>query len=214
MMIGRRRRVKRRALKAVVTVHCSTAEIMAEVADSSLRQATIGLRYDPSIAGFHRDALRIACHGFTLVELIVVVAIITILASGLMPLIELASQRSKEQELQLSLREIRTAIDAYKQATDEGRVARKADESGYPPSLDLLAAGVPNEKDPEKRKIYFLRRIPRDPFFIDASVPADKTWGLRSYESPPDDPRDGKDVFDVHSMSSKLGLNGVAYRKW
>jgi len=155
-----------------------------------------------------------APRGFTLIELIIVVAIVAILASGLMPLIELAAQRSKEQDLRAALRDIRTAIDAYKQAVDEGRVAKKADESGYPPSLALLATGVPNEKDPEKRKIYFLRRIPRDPFFVDSQVSAEKTWGLRSYESPPDDPRDGKDVFDVYSTSRKIGLNGVPYNKW
>ena len=155
-----------------------------------------------------------APRGFTLIELIIVVAIVAILASGLMPLIELAAQRSKEQDLRAALRDMRTAIDAYKQAVDEGRVAKKADESGYPPSLALLATGVPNEKDPEKRKIYFLRRIPRDPFFVDSQVSAEKTWGLRSYESPPDDPRDGKDVFDVYSTSRKTGLNGVPYNKW
>lgn len=157
---------------------------------------------------------RSAASGFTLIELIIVVAIVAILASGLLPLIELAAQRTKEQDLRLSLREIRTAIDAYKQAVDEGRVAKKADESGYPPSLALLASGVPNEKDPEKHNIYFLRRIPRDPFFVDPQVSPDKTWGLRSYESAPDDPHDGKDVFDVYSTSRKSGLNGVPYNKW
>jgi len=153
-------------------------------------------------------------HGFTLIELIIVVAIVAILASGLMPLIELASQRTKEQDLRAALREIRTAIDAYKQAVDEGRVAKKADESGYPPSLGVLASGVPNEKDPEKHNIYFLRRIPRDPFFVGSQEPPEKTWGLRSYESAPDDPHDGKDVFDVYSTLRKTGLNGVPYNKW
>jgi general secretion pathway protein G len=152
--------------------------------------------------------------GFTLIELVIVVAIIAILVAGLIPLAEIASQRAKEQDLHAALRDIRTAIDAYKQATDEGRVARKADESGYPPSLGVLAAGVANEKDVEKRKIYFLRRIPRDPFFADAEVPAGKTWGLRSYDSPPDSPREGKDVFDVYSLSGEKGLNGVPYKQW
>ena len=152
--------------------------------------------------------------GFTLIELIIVVGIVAILASGLMPLIELSAQRTKEQELRAALREIRTGIDAYKQAVDEGRVAKKADESGYPPTLAVLASGVPNEKDPEKHNIYFLRRIPRDPFFVDSQVPPEKTWGLRSYESPPDDPHDGKDVFDVYSTLRKPGLNGVPYNKW
>ncbi len=152
--------------------------------------------------------------GFTLIELLIVVAIVAILAVGLMPLAELASQRAKEQDLQASLRDIRSAIDAYKQAADEGRVNRKADETGYPPSLGVLAAGVPNEKDPEKRSIYFLRRIPRDPFYSDPEVSAEKTWGLRSYDSPPDSPREGKDVFDVYSLASGKGLNGVPYKQW
>jgi general secretion pathway protein G len=152
--------------------------------------------------------------GFTLIELIIVVAIVAILASGLLPLMELAAQRTREQDLRVALREIRTAIDAYKQAVDEGRVAKKADESGYPPGLGILASGVPNEKDPEKHNIYFLRRIPRDPFNTDTQVAPDKSWGLRSYESSPEDPREGKDVFDVYSTSRKLGLNGVAYNKW
>lgn len=152
--------------------------------------------------------------GFTLIELIVVVAIVAILASGLLPLAELAAQRSRETDLHAGLRDIRTAIDAYKKATDEGRVMKKADQSGYPPSLDALVSGVPDEKSPDKRKIYFLRRLPRDPFFDDPSVADDKTWGLRSYESPPDDPREGDDVFDVYSKSSKTGLNGIPYRKW
>jgi general secretion pathway protein G len=153
-------------------------------------------------------------HGFTLIELLIVVAIVAILVSGLMPLAELASQRAKEQDLRAALRDIRTAIDTYKQATDEGRVAKKADESGYPPSLQVLTGGVANEKDPEKRKIYFLRRVPRDPFSADAEAPAEKTWGLRSYESPPDAPLEGKDVFDIYSLSTGKGLNGIPYKQW
>ncbi|HXX12813.1 MAG TPA: type II secretion system protein [Burkholderiales bacterium] len=152
--------------------------------------------------------------GFTLIELLIVVAIVAILVTGLIPLGELASQRAKEQDLRAALRDIRTAIDAYKQAVDEGRVAKKADESGYPPSLDALVGGVSNEKDPAKRKIYFLRRVPRDPFFSDGDTPAEKTWGMRSYDSPPDDPSPGKDVFDVYSLSSAKGINGVPYRQW
>ena len=166
------------------------------------------------MTGVTRDQPPMTLRGFTLIELVIVVAIVAILAAGLVPLVELAAQRSKEQDLHAALRDIRTAIDAYKQATDEGRVARKADESGYPPSLEVLAAGVANQKDVDKRNIYFLRRIPRDPFFADSAVPAEKTWGLRSYESPPDDPHEGKDVFDVYSLATGKGLNGVPYRQW
>jgi len=152
--------------------------------------------------------------GFTLIELIVVVAVIGILASGLLALSELAAQRSREQDLRAGLREIRTAIDAYKQATDEGRVMKQIDQSGYPPSLDVLVSGVPDEKTPDKRKIYFLRRLPRDPFVDDPNVAAQKTWGLRSYASAPDDPHEGDDVFDVYSKSTKKGLNGMPYNQW
>ena len=153
-------------------------------------------------------------HGFTLIELVITVAIIGILALGLFPLTQLAAQRSKEQELRAALREIRTAIDAYKQAGDENRIEKKADATGYPPNLAVLAEGVKDVKSPDDKKIYFLRRIPRDPFFDDSNVSAEDTWGLRSYASPPDDPKDGDDVFDVYSMSSKSGLNGVPYREW
>jgi general secretion pathway protein G len=153
--------------------------------------------------------------GFTLIELIVTVAIMGILVSAALPLVELAAKRAKEHELRHALRQIRTALDEYKKAVDEGRVARKADESGYPPSLEVLVEGVPGAKDPaRKQRIYFLRRMPRDPLAEDASLPAARTWGLRAYESPPDAPREGRDVFDVYSLAPGVGLNGVPYRQW
>ena len=178
---------------------------------SVVAKSTVGLANHLSRIQYRRNP---ASTGFTLIELVVVIAIVAILATGLVPLAELSNQRSKEQDLHAALRDIRTAIDSYKQAADEGRVERKADETGYPRSLDDLAAGVANAKDPEKHKIYFMRLIPRDPFFTDPEAPAQKTWGVRSYDSPPDEPKEGKDVFDVYSLSAQKGLNGVPYKQW
>jgi general secretion pathway protein G len=157
-----------------------------------------------------------AYRGFSLVELMVVVAIVAILASAAMPLREIAIKREKEQELRLALRQVRTAIDVYKQAADEGMVEKKADESGYPRKLEDLVKGVPNIKDPKKNMIYFLRRLPRDPMFADTDleVPDADTWGKRSYESPPDNPEEGDDVFDIYSRSERIGLNGKPYNLW
>ena len=157
---------------------------------------------------------RKACSGFTLIELVITVAIIAILASVAMPLNELVVQRSKEQDLRRALRDIREAIDAYKQASDEGRIAKGVGESGYPKRLKDLVSGVEDQKSPKKDHIYFLRRLPRDPFAADATLSADATWAKRSYESPPDDPKEGEDVFDVYSFASGVGLNGRPYREW
>jgi len=151
--------------------------------------------------------------GFTLIELVITVAIVAILASVAVPLTELAVQRGKEQELRSALRQIREAIDTYKQAADEGRIEKKADASGYPPELADLVKGVDDIKKPDKPRIYFLRRLPRDPFAAD-DVKAEATWGRRSYASPPDDPREGADVFDVYSVADGVGLNGVPYKEW
>ena len=157
---------------------------------------------------------RAAARGFTIIELVVTVAIIGLLASIALPLAELTVQRTRESELRQGLRQIRTAIDEYKKASDTGRIAKPADASGYPPNLDVLVDGVPAANDPAKRPIYFLRRLPRDPFHDGVATRASETWGLRSYDSPPDAPRSGKDVFDVHSTSSGTGINGVPYREW
>lgn len=151
--------------------------------------------------------------GFTLIELLVTVAIVAILASVALPLSELSQQRAKEQELRQALREIRTAIDAYKQAVDEGRIMRSLDQSGYPPKLSSLVEGVTDVKSPVGKKLYFLRRIPMDPF-SDNHVDAESSWGKRSYDSPPDAPREGRDVYDVYSLSTRTALNGVPYREW
>lgn len=152
-------------------------------------------------------------HGFTLIELLVTVVIVAILASVAMPLSALSQQRAKEQELRQSLREIRTAIDEYKQAVDEGRIARSLDQSGYPPKLSALVEGATDIKSPVEKKIYFLRRIPKDPF-EESDINAETSWGKRSYDSPPDAPHHGMDVYDVYSLSDRTGLNGVPYREW
>ena len=109
---------------------------------------------------------------------------------------------------------IREAIDAYKRAVDEGRIARSADGSGYPPSLDVLVDGASDAQSPTPKRIYFLRKLPRDPFYDRPGAAAAETWGLRAYASPPDAPFAGEDVFDVYSLSARSGLNGVAYRAW
>jgi general secretion pathway protein G len=151
--------------------------------------------------------------GFTLIELVTTVAIVAILASSALPLTRIAAQRAKEQDLRLALRELRGAIDRYKQAADDHRIDKKSDASGYPPDLDALVAGVEDIKQPDKPRIYFLRRLPRDPFAPEDIKAAD-TWNKRSYDSPPEDPRGGKDVFDVFSKSDGVGLNGIPYRQW
>lgn len=151
--------------------------------------------------------------GFTIVELVVTVAILGLLAAMAAPLTETVMRRAREQELKAALVEIRNAIDAYKDAADGGRVAKAAGESGYPASLDVLVNGVVDRQSAGGAKLYFLRRIPRDPF-APAGVPAGGTWGLRSFDSPPDAPRAGKDVFDVRSLSEGRGLDGTPYREW
>ena len=159
-------------------------------------------------------AQRRRSHGFTLIEMMVVLAIMGILAAGLFPLAELNARRDREQELRQGLRQIREAIDAYKAAVDDGRIAKNADASGYPASLDVLVQGTVDVKNPSGQKIYFLRRLPGDPFMAALETNPARTWGLRSYASPPESPAPGVDVFDVYPLSEGTGLNGVPYRQW
>ena len=152
--------------------------------------------------------------GFTLIELVVTLAILAVLSTVALPMAELTVQRGKEQQLQAALRQIRGAIDAYKQAYDEGHILKKVDESGYPPSLDILVQGVNDMQSQVERRIYFLRHLPRNPFVRDPNIPAAETWGKRSYASSADDPQEGDDVFDVYVPTQATGINGIPYREW
>jgi general secretion pathway protein G len=151
--------------------------------------------------------------GFTLIELVITVAIVALLASVALPVVEMTVQRNREQDLRVALREIRTAIDAYKRASDAGRIVKTIKDTGYPPTLAALVDGVVDAKTPDKKKIYFLRRLPPDPMQPSIKDPID-AWGKRSYASPPDRPEEGDDVFDVYSRSDSVGINGRPYREW
>ena len=152
--------------------------------------------------------------GFTLIELMVTLTILAVLATVALPLTQIAAQRTREEELHRDLWQIRAAIDAYKQAADDGRITKSIEDTGFPPTLNVLVDGVKDMKDPAGNKMYFLRRIPRDPFCDCPSKKNDETWGKRSYASPPDSPEEGKDVYDVYSLSEAVGLNGQPYRQW
>jgi general secretion pathway protein G len=152
--------------------------------------------------------------GFTLIELLVTLAILGLLSAMVIPTAQVVVQRRQEQELRDALHQIRDGIDAYKQAYDQGRITKSLASTGYPKTLDVLVEGVPDLQNPKHAKIYFLRRVPRDPFNDDPSVSEAQSWGKRSYASEADQPKEGEDVYDVYSQSDKSGLNGVPYKKW
>lgn len=151
--------------------------------------------------------------GFTLIEMLVVLAMLAVLASAARPLLELSTQRARETELRAALRSLRGAIDAYKRAAESGSIVLGAEDSGYPPNLRVLVDGVKDAKSANGRRLYFLRRLPRDPF-APVELPADEGWGLRAYDSAPDEPRAGRDVFDVFSRSERRALDGTRLRDW
>lgn len=150
--------------------------------------------------------------GFTFVELLVVTALVGILASVVMPLARVAMQRQREIELRRTLREMRTAIDHYKDAADQNMLAAtevKMGNEGYPPTLEVLVEGVRAAGDATDRKLKFLRRIPVDP------ITGAKEWGMRSYQDRPDAKSwGGQNVYDVFTTSDGTALDGSKYKDW
>ncbi|WP_338845430.1 type II secretion system protein [Massilia sp. W12] len=151
--------------------------------------------------------------GFSFVELLVVLAMLASLAAIAVPPIQHAMQRQREAQLRNALHEIRSAIDAYKRARERGQIKRAPGVSLYPPDLQTLVDGVPDQQSPDRRMLRFLRQLPRDPF-ADPDWPAASTWAQRASTSPPDVWDEGDDVFDVASRSSLTGLNGVPLAQW
>ncbi len=153
-----------------------------------------------------------AANGFSFVELIIVTTIVLILASAVQPLAKVTVTRQKEAELRRVLREMRTAIDKFKDAADAQLIPPtelRAGGEGYPPDLDTLVEGVSVVNDATGRKLKFLRRIPKDP------MTGETEWGLRSYQDRPDATTwGGQNVFDVYSLSTGVGLDGTNYRDW
>jgi general secretion pathway protein G len=159
-----------------------------------------------------REFLAVREGGYTFVELLIVTTILLILASAVLPLAQVTSQRQREAELRRSLREMRTAIDKFKDAVDIGQIAASDLEpgnEGYPPDLDTLVEGISAANDASGRKLKYLRRIPIDP------MTNGQDWGKRAYQDAPDTTSwGGKNVFDVYTKSTGTALDGTKYRDW
>jgi general secretion pathway protein G len=158
--------------------------------------------------------MRRVATGFTLIEVLVTLTLLATLAMVAWPLTRVAALQSREAELRRALWQIREAIDAHKAAMDGGSITRMVGASGYPASLTDLVDGVTDIRNPAGARLYFLRRIPRDPMCACPGVASADTWGLRAYASPPDAPESGDDVFDVYSKSTAIGTNGIPYKDW
>jgi len=159
-----------------------------------------------------KSAERRGDRGYTFIELLIVTTILMVLASAAMPLAKVTAQRQREAELRRSLRELRTGIDRFKDAVDQGLIATtelRPGSEGYPEDLDTLVDGVPVANDASGRKLKFLRRVPVDPM-------TNKTdWGKRSYQDKPDATSwGGQNVFDVYTTSPGTALDGTKYRDW
>jgi general secretion pathway protein G len=150
--------------------------------------------------------------GYTFIELIIVTTIILILASAVQPLVRVTIQRQKESELRRALRDMRDAIDKFKESADAQMIPAtelKPNSEGYPPDLEALVEGVSVANDATGRKLKFLRRVPIDP------MTGTDEWGMRSYQDKPDTTRwGGQNVFDVFTTSQGTALDGTKYRDW
>lgn len=158
--------------------------------------------------------------GFTLIELVITLALVGLLSMFTLPLYDMAVTRFKEHELRQALRTIRDGIDAYKAAADSGKIPRDAGESGYPKTLEQLTEPIELAAKPDlntsvaAQRMVILRKLPRDPFNDEPDMTAEMTWSTRAYASRSDDPRPGADVFDVTSKSDRKSLDGTVYSSW
>jgi general secretion pathway protein G len=155
------------------------------------------------------DRLRSSSAGFTFIELVVATFVMLILASAALPIARVSMKRQREKDLRYALREMRAAIDRFKDNADRNVIATEFGSEGYPPSLEALVEGVPLNNDVTGRKLKLLRRVPVDPMTGRAE------WGMRSYQDMPDAKSwGGQNVFDVYSRSEGTALDGTKYRDW